>query len=154
MATQPSFLSCRTPWTEEPGRLQSMMSQRTGHDLSSWAHRKVIWHLQKLMIHVKVKLLSHVWLFATTWTVTDQATPSIRFSRQEYWSGLPFLSSGDLPNPEIESGSPAFQADTLLSELLGKPYYQSYLHTVQNSVFKQRRGLVWKWTTGIKGMHG
>ena len=71
-----------------------------------------------------------------------------------FLGGLPFLSSGDLPNPGIKPRSPAFQADTLLSELLGKPCYQSYLHTVQNSVFKQRRGLVWKWTTGIKGMHG
>ena len=42
------------------------------------------------------------------------------FSRQEYWSGLPFPSSGDLPNPGIEPGSPALQADTLPSEPLGK----------------------------------
>ena len=45
------------------------------------------------------------------------------FSRQEYWSGLPFPSPGDLPDPGIKSGSPAFQADALTSEPPGKPYY-------------------------------
>ena len=44
------------------------------------------------------------------------------FSRQEYWSGLPFLSPGDLPDPGIEPRSPAFQADALTSEPPGKPY--------------------------------
>ena len=43
------------------------------------------------------------------------------FSGQEYWSGLPFPSPGDLPNPGIEPGSPALQADSLPTELLGKP---------------------------------
>ena len=43
------------------------------------------------------------------------------FSRQEYWSGLPFASTRDLPNPGIEPGSPTFQADSLLSEPQGKP---------------------------------
>ena len=51
-----------------------------------------------------MKLLSRVRLFATPWTVAYQAPPSMGFSRQEYWSGLPFPSSGDLPNPGIESG--------------------------------------------------
>ena len=55
----------------------------------------------------KVKLLSHVQLFATPWTVAHQAPPSMAFSRQEYWSGLPFPSPGDLPNPGMEPGSPA-----------------------------------------------
>ena len=56
---------------------------------------------------VKVKLLSHVQLFATLWTVAYQAPQSMGFSRQEYWSGLPFPSPGDLPIPGIEPGSPA-----------------------------------------------
>ena len=56
---------------------------------------------------VKVKLLSHVRLFVTPWTVAYQAVLSMAFSRQEYWSGLPFPSPGDLPNPGIEPGSPA-----------------------------------------------
>ena len=65
---------------------------------------------------VKVKSLSHVQLFATPWTVAHQAPPSMKFSRQEYWSGLPFPSTGDLPDPGIEPGSPALQADALPSE--------------------------------------
>ena len=59
----------------------------------------------------KVKLLSRVQLFATPWTVAYQAPQSMEFSRREYWSGLPFPSPGDLPDPEIKPGSPALQAD-------------------------------------------
>ena len=69
---------------------------------------------------VKVKLLSRVRLFATPWTVAHQAPLSMGFSRQEYWSGLPFPSPGDLPNPGIEPRSPALQADALPSEPLDK----------------------------------
>ena len=68
-----------------------------------------------------MKSLSHVRLFATPWTVAYQAPPLMGFSRQEYWIGLPFLFPGDLPDPGIEPGSPAFQADALTSELPGKP---------------------------------
>ena len=57
----------------------------------------------------------------TPWTVAYQAPLSMGFSRQQYWSGLPFLSPGDLPNSGIEPGSPALQADSLLSEPPGKP---------------------------------
>ena len=70
---------------------------------------------------VKVKSLSPVRLFVTPWTVAHQASQSMGFSRQEYWSGLPFPSPGDLPDPGIEPGSPALQADTLPSEPPGKP---------------------------------
>ena len=55
---------------------------------------------------LKVKLLSHVHLFVTPWTVAYQAPMSTGFSRQEYWSGLPFPSPGNLPDPGIEPGSP------------------------------------------------
>ena len=72
-------------------------------------------------VKVKVKSLSRVRLFVTPWTVAYQAPPSMGFSRQEYWSGLPFPSPGDLPDPGIEPGSPAFQADALTSEPPGKP---------------------------------
>ena len=54
-----------------------------------------------------MKSLSRVQLFATTWTVAYQASQSMGFFRQEYWSGLPFPSPGDLPDPGIEPGSPA-----------------------------------------------
>ena len=56
---------------------------------------------------------------ATPWTVVCQAPLSLGFSRQEYWSGLPFPSPGDLLNPGIELRSPALQADSLLTELPG-----------------------------------
>ena len=69
----------------------------------------------------EVKSLSRVCLFSTLWTVAHQAPPSMGFSRQEYRSGLPFPSPGDLPNPGIEPRSPALQADTLSSEPPGKP---------------------------------
>ena len=69
----------------------------------------------------KEKSLSHVQLFLTSWTVACQAPPSMGFSRQEYWSGLPFPSPGDLPDPGIKLGSPSLQADSLPSEPPGKP---------------------------------
>ena len=72
-------------------------------------------------LHFKVKSLSRFGLFATSWTVVHQAPPSTGFSRQEYWSGLPFPSPGDLPNSGIEPGSPALQADALTAELPAKP---------------------------------
>ena len=68
-----------------------------------------------------MKSLSRVQLFATPWTVAYQAPPSMKFSRQEYWSELPFPSPGDLPDPGIKPGSPALQADALLSEPPGNP---------------------------------
>ena len=67
-------------------------------------------------VKVKVKLLSCVRLFVTSWPVAYQASRSMGFSRQEYWSGLPFPSPGDLPNPGAEPGSPALQTDALTSE--------------------------------------
>ena len=56
-------------------------------------------------------MLSHIRLSATAWTVAHQAPLSMEFYRQKYWSGLPFPSPGDLPNPGIEPKSPALQAD-------------------------------------------
>ena len=66
------------------------------------------------------QLLSRVRLFTTPWTVAYQASLSMGFSRQEYWSGLPFPSPGDLPDPGIEPSSPTLEADTLTSEPPGK----------------------------------
>ena len=67
-----------------------------------------------------VKLLSRVRLFATPWMVAYQAPLSMGFSRQEYWSGLPFPFPGDLPNPGIEPRCPALQTDALLSDVVLK----------------------------------
>ena len=74
------------------------------------------------LVKVKVKSLSCIQLFVTPWTVAYKAPLSMEFSGQEYWSGLPFPSPGDLPNPGIKPRSPALQADSLPSELPGKPY--------------------------------
>ena len=70
---------------------------------------------------VCVKSLSRIRLFATPWTIARQAPLSMGFSRQEYWSGLPFPSPGDLPDPGIEPESPALLVDALSSEPPGKP---------------------------------
>ena len=66
-------------------------------------------------------LLSCVRLFVTPWTIAHQVSPSMEFSRQECWSGLPSPSPGDLLDPGIEPGSLALQADALRSESPGKP---------------------------------
>ena len=65
--------------------------------------------------------LSRVQLLETSWTVARQVPLSMEFSRPEYWSGLPFPSPGDLPDPGIKPRSPALQADSLPSEPPGKP---------------------------------
>ena len=70
---------------------------------------------------MKVKSLSCVRLFATPWTVAYQAPPSMIFSRQEYWGGMPFPSPVDLPNPGIEPMSSTLHTDSSLSEPHGKP---------------------------------
>ena len=70
----------------------------------------------------------------TPWVVAYQAAPSMGFSRQEYWSELPFFSSGDLPDPGIEPRSPTLQADALPSEPPGKPTFKNKIK------FKTSRG--------------
>ena len=76
------------------------------------------------IMNCEVKFLSHVQLFVAPWTVAYKAPLSMDFSRQAYWSGLPFPSPGDLPDPGIKSRSPALQADALSSEPPGKPDYE------------------------------
>ena len=76
-----------------------------------------------------VKSLSRVWHFVTPLTVAHQAPLSMGFSRQEYWSGLPFPSPGNLPDPGIKPRSPALQTGALTSEPPGKPipWWNNYL---------------------------
>ena len=72
--------------------------------------------------HVQLHIFKFVLIKFGLWTPCTVARPaplSMEFSRQEYWSGLPFPSPGDLPNPVIEPRSPALQADSLLTELPG-----------------------------------
>ena len=81
--------------------MQTLRRSHLNSQSVNWILREVV------QVKVKVKSLSRVRLFETPWTVAYQAPRSMGFSRQEYWSGLPFPSPGDLPNPGIESRSPA-----------------------------------------------
>ena len=81
-------------------------------------YRHIAW---KVLKWSEVNSLNRVWLFVTLWTAAYQAPQAMKFFGQEYWSGLPFPSPGDLPDPGIEPRYPALQADTLLSETPGKP---------------------------------
>ena len=91
-----------------------ILSFKPGFSLSSFTFIKRLYSSSYfLLLGWKVKSLSHFRLSATPWTVAYHAPPSMGFSRQEYWNGLPFPSPGDLPDPRIESGSPALQADSL-----------------------------------------
>ena len=70
--------------------------------------------------HTCTQLLSHVQLFATPWTVAHQAPLSLGFPRQEYWSGLPFPSPGDLPKPGIVPMSAELASGFFTTEPPGK----------------------------------
>ena len=76
-----------------------------------------------------MKSLSRVRLFATPWTVAYQAPPSMGFSRQGCWSGLPFPSPGNLSDPGIEPGSPALQANALPSDSPGNIFLKLLMKT-------------------------
>ena len=89
-------------------------------DTTEWLKTKI--NLFKLFSHFNYdNLISHVWIFATPWTVAHQVSLHMELSRQEQWNGLPFPPPGDLPNPGIEPGSPVSQADSLLPEPTEKP---------------------------------
>ena len=87
-----------------------------------------------------MKSLRRIRLFVTLWRIAHQAPLSMGFSRQEYWSGLPFPSPGDLPDPGIEPRSPTLQADALTSEPPGKlelkssPIIYVIVHSMQSPV--------------------
>ena len=81
-----------------------------------------------LHIYVHTQSLHRVQLFVTPWTTAHQAPLSMGFPRQEYWSGLPFPSPGDLPNPGIEPSSPALAGGFLTTEPSGKPYVYMCIH--------------------------
>ena len=91
-----------------------------------------LWKVSRVCERERVKLLSHVQLLETPWTAAYQSLPSMGFYRQEYWSGLPFPSPGDIPDSGIEPRSPTLQADTWeVSEPPGKPQ-ESILFDYQN----------------------
>ena len=85
--------------------------------------KKITYMYIKTCVCVCAQSFSQVRLFVIPWTIACQAPMSMGFSRQECWSGLPFPSPGDLPDPGIKPRSPALQADTLPSETPGKPFF-------------------------------
>ena len=102
-------------------RDQTQVSHTVSRFFPIWATILLL-NISKLCIYdSEYYLLNCVQLFATPWTVARQANLSMEFSRRENWSGLPFPSPGDPPDPGIEPGSPALQADAPLSEAPGKP---------------------------------
>ena len=100
----------------------------------------------------EVKSLSRVQLFSTPWTVAHQAPPSMGFSRQEYWSGLPFPSPGDLSNPGIEPRFPALQADALTSEPPGEPWLSCLRLSCMRSM--EVKGIIWSHHAAWRKLHG
>ena len=127
MATPSSILAWRIPGTEEPGGLPSMGSHRVGQDWSNLAAAAAADGKESACnagdpgsIPGSESHGLHVRLFVTPCTAALQAPPSMGFSRQGYWSGLPFPSPEDLPDPGIEPRSPALQAEALPSEPPGK----------------------------------
>ena len=110
-----------TRFNPQPGN-----SDPTSHETQPRKKKKETEILTNVIILLKEsesEVAQLIRLFASPWTVTHQASPSMEFSRHEYWSGLPFPSPGDLPNPGIEAGSPALQADALPSEPSGNSNY-------------------------------
>ena len=100
-------------WAAVHGVAQSWTIKKTEHQridsFELWCWRRLLrvpWTERKSNQSI-LKELSPVRLFVSPWTVAHQAPLSMGFSRQEYWSGLPFPSAGDLPNAGIEPGSPA-----------------------------------------------
>ena len=75
-------------------------------------------------------MIRHVCIFENPWTIAHQTPLSMRLSRQEYWSGMPFPTPGDLPNLVIEPRSPVLQVDSLPAELLGKSNISIDIHNM------------------------
>ena len=102
---------------KKSGKLSLLDYVKIDFPIFFWSWHSISYYILLLkLLKVKVKSLSRVRLFVTLWTVAYQASLSMGFSRQEYWSGLPFPSPGDLPDAGIEPGSPALEADALTSE--------------------------------------
>ena len=118
--------SCQRAWgTREllfSGSRVSVLQheKNSGEWLWWWLHNAIVFILLNLIL--KMKSLSCVRLFAIPWTAACKAPLYMGFFGQELWSGLPFPSPGDLPDPGIKPRSPALQADSLPSELPGKPW--------------------------------
>ena len=112
-----SELSCH-PLGDIPDPGIEPVSPALQVDFSLLGHREALYNLCMYVCYSH----SHVQLFEILWTVACQAPLSMGFSRQEHWSGLPFPSPGNLPNPGMTPESPALQADSLPSEPPGKHF--------------------------------
>ena len=154
MATHSSILAQRIPWTEEPGRLQSMGSPES--DTTQWLKREREWEppiaqeaqfntlwwpkevgwkrwweggskvREYVYVCAPISPFNRVQLSAAPWTVAHQAPLSMGFSRQEYWSRLPFPPPGDLPDPGIKPlclEDPSLLVDSLPLKPRRKPGY-------------------------------
>ena len=114
-------MASRASVTRGPTDLKSKTGEIAKSSVQYFKGGVTFGHKKKMNIigihrkHTKCKSLSRVQLFVNQWTVARQAPLSMRFSRQDYWSGLPFPSPGDLPEPDSEPVSPALQADSLPS---------------------------------------
>ena len=89
--------------------------------------------LNRVHLDMSMRVLSHDRLFVNSWIAANQAPLSMAFYRQEYWSGLPFLSPGDVPDPGVETESPespALQSDCLPLSHLGRPLLRHNLSKV------------------------
>ena len=113
-------------------------------------------HARKICSFSLCWLLSPVWLCMTAWTVTHQVSLAMGFSRQEYWIGFPFPSLGNLPDPGIELGSPALQADSLPSEpsllyfsLIFFLFYFLLYITCSGQMLSSGYGVHSKWAAGM-----
>ena len=104
------------------------LSQGCSEASSLWVCFYICFCLFNYFRWLTCELLSHVQLFATPQTITHQAPLLMGFSRQEYWSGLPFPSPEDLLDSGIEPWSPALQTDSLPFELQGNPSVNQMSH--------------------------
>ena len=105
-----------------------MVGELKSHIHKAWQKKKknpLISTIDQILV-VVVQWLSHVQLFVTPWTIACQVTLSMRFLRQEYWSGLPFPPLGYLPYPGIEPVSLALAGRCFTTEPQGKPYRPKY----------------------------
>jgi len=134
-------------WTGKSGVLQSMGSQRVGYNWAIELNCITLQPPELSVAHSKVKVkamsLSCIRLLVTPWTVAYQVSLSMGFSRQEYWSGLPFPSPGDLPDPGIKPRSPILEADALTSEPPGKPYCVAHSRLTINISWRNKWLIKW-----------
>ena len=127
------FLSSHLPYyaISEFFLKQSRISPYDSRVETAWWCNDYVNKIALQICHLKWKLLSHVQLSETLWT--RQVPLSMGFSRQEYWSRLPFPSPGDIPNPGTKPTSPTLQADSLPSVPPGKP---KWCQNVKQSYYK------------------